>query len=123
MIRHPNLTDDWRFMKYDSAEEADDLIYDVRTEVLDTKDDKPADSKPTEAMVVEADRQVLKPWIMPTGNCFLKDSTEHYVRSEGNPGEDFPFVQTSFDDSAWKEVDLAHDWIIEGPFWKDGMLR
>lgn len=103
-------------MKYDSAEEADDLIYDVRPEVVDGRDDKPADSKPTEAVSVAADQRVLKPWIMPTGNRFLKDSSKHYKRPEGNPGEDFPFVQAAFNDSSWEEVDLPRDWAIKGPF-------
>lgn len=71
------LDDDWQFMKYKSAEAADDLIYDVRPEVTDERDDKPADSKPTEAVTVESDHRVLKPWILPTGNPFLKDSTKH----------------------------------------------
>ena len=37
-------------------------------------------------------------------------------RPEGNPGSNFPFVQGDFDDSSWKNVNLPHDWAIEGPF-------
>ena len=53
---------------------------------------------------------------MPTGNRFLKESTEHHISPEGIPGEDFPFVQTSFKNSSWEDVDLPHDWVIEGSF-------
>ncbi|MDT0687849.1 beta-galactosidase GalB [Autumnicola psychrophila] len=113
-----SINQSWQFMKYDSAEEADDLIYDVRPEVTDARDDKPADAKPTEAVEVVTAKDVLKPWIMPTGNQFLNDSTKHYQRPEGNPGGDFDFVQPSFDDSDWESINLPHDWAIKGPFLK-----
>ena len=49
--------------KYESGSIVDSLIYDARPTVLDDRDDKPADARPTEA-VAEAARQVLKPWIL-----------------------------------------------------------
>lgn len=113
-----SINENWRFFKYDSIANADELIYDVRPEVKDRKDDKPADAKPTEAENVEATRMVLKPWIMPAGNDFIKDSAKRFVRPEGNPGSDFPFVQNDFDDSSWERVNLPHDWAIKGPFFE-----
>lgn len=114
-----SINDGWRFYKYDSTARADNLIYDVRPEVRNPKDDRPADAKPTEAEVVEATQMVLKPWILPTGNDFINDPTKRHVRPEGNPGSDFPFVQNDFDDSAWERVNLPHDWAIKGPLMKD----
>lgn len=111
-----SINEGWRFMKYESAEAADGLIYDVRPEVLDDEDGKAADAKPTEAVEVEADREVLKPWILPTANRFIGDPDDRHVRPEGNPGGDFPFVQDDFDDQSWEWVNLPHDWAIEGPF-------
>ncbi|EDY82276.1 Glycosyl hydrolases family 2, immunoglobulin-like beta-sandwich domain [Verrucomicrobiia bacterium DG1235] len=111
-----SINDGWRFMKYESAEQADDLIYDVRPEFLDDEDGKAADAKPTEAVEVEAKQPVLKDWILPTANAFIKDPAERHVRPDGNPGSDFPFVQSDFDDSAWEAVTLPHDWAIAGPF-------
>lgn len=111
-----SINDDWRFYKYDSRAKADDLIYDVRPEVKDDKDDKPADAKPTEAEDVGVAQMVLKPWIMPTGNDFIKDPARCRARPEGNPGGDFPFVQSDFDDRLWERVKLPHDWAIRGPF-------
>lgn len=111
-----SINDGWKFMKYSSAEDADSLIYDLRPEVTDVRDDKPADAKPTEAVEINADRRVLKPWILPTGNRFVKDSSKHYARPSGDPGKDFPFVQKDFNDSTWERIDLPHDWAIEGPF-------
>lgn len=110
------INEGWRFFKYASAAAADSLIYDVRPEVINERDDKPADSKPTEAVKTRTRANILKPWIMPTGNPFIKDPSKHHVRPAGNPGAEFPFVQSSFDDSGWQVVDLPHDWAIKGPF-------
>ncbi|MFA0964978.1 beta-galactosidase GalB [Roseivirga sp. BDSF3-8] len=111
-----SLNSDWQFKKYGPQETPDTLIYDVRPQVADAQDDKPADSKPTEAVEVIAEQQVLKPWIMPAGNAFISDPATRYERPAGEPGSDFPFVQYDYDDSAWETVDLPHDWAIKGPF-------
>ena len=42
-----SINRDWRFFKYDSAADADGLIYDIRPEIKDRKDNRSADSKPT----------------------------------------------------------------------------
>lgn len=110
------INEDWKFYKYDSAKHADHLIYDVRPEVKENQDSRPADSKPTEAVKVSATSAVLKPWILPVGNDFIKDASKRYKRPEGNPGSDFPFVQNNFDDKTWENIDLPHDWAIKGPF-------
>jgi len=112
------INEGWSFYKYDSEAQADKLIYDVRPDVKDHKDDRPADAKPTEALEVETTQEVLKPWVLPTGNDFIKDPAKRHVRPEGNPGSDFPFVQSDFDDSSWESVNLPHDWAIKGPFQK-----
>ncbi|HML74520.1 MAG TPA: beta-galactosidase GalB [Anaerohalosphaeraceae bacterium] len=111
-----SLNADWRFHLGDPAQSAGGLLYDVRPEVKDRNDVVPADAMPTEAVKVEARQAVLKPWIMPTGNRFIKDPARRYVRPEGNPGSDCPFVQGGFDDLSWESVNLPHDWAIQGPF-------
>ncbi|MEI8225117.1 MAG: beta-galactosidase GalB [Bacteroidota bacterium] len=116
-----SINEGWRFYKYDSLAKADNLIYDVRPEVSDYNENKVADSKPTEAVKVEVTQEVLKPWILPTGNNFIKDPQKRHVRPEGNPGSNFQFVKSNFDDSSWEKVNLPHDWAIKGPFltgWK-----
>jgi beta-galactosidase len=110
------LNTGWRFYLGDPAQNAAGLMYDVRPEVEDRNDVVPADAMPTEAVKVEAKQTVLKPWIMPTGNRFIKDPARRYVRPEGNPGSDCPFVQGGFDDLSWESVNLPHDWAIKGPF-------
>lgn len=113
-----SIGNNWRFLKYSSPVEADSLVYDVRPDVKNYQDDKPADSKPTEAEKIKAVQIVLKPWIMPTGNDFIKNTAKHYIRPEENPGSDFPFVKSDFNDNSWEQVNLPHDWAIEGPFYE-----
>ncbi len=112
-----SINEGWKFYRYDPAGKADSLIYDVRPVVNLNKDDGPADARPTDAVRVAVTEGGLKPWILPTGNNFIKDVRKRYRRPEGNPGADFPFTQAGFDDGAWARVDLPHDWAIKGPFY------
>ncbi len=109
-----SINRDWRFFKYDSK--PDSLIYDVRPEIAGKAEYNVADARPTEAVEVKARQEVLKAWILPSGNDFINDPAKRHKRPKGNPGGDFPFVQADFDDSSWKRVDLPHDWAIQGPF-------
>ncbi len=126
-----SINEGWHFFKYPAGSEPDHLIYDVRPEIRDFRDDRPADAKPVEAENVEAKTLVLKPWILPSANRFIGDSARHHVRPgvepgmraampAGDPGSDFPFVQGDFDDRSWEIVDLPHDWAIKGPFQQGG---
>jgi beta-galactosidase len=111
-----SINEGWRFYKYDSPSKADNLIYDIRPERFERRDDRVADAQPAEAVKVEESQDMLKQWILPSGNRFIKDQVKWHIRPESDPGSDFPFVQASFDDSGWKVVDLPHDWAIKGPF-------
>ena len=111
-----SLNEGWKFFKYSSPALADRLIYDVRPEVDNKGEYLVADAKPTEAVELKSSKEVLKAWIMPTANSYIADKTKRYNRPAGNPGADFPFVQTNFDDNSWENVDLPHDWAIKGPF-------
>ncbi|OQP44519.1 beta-galactosidase [Niastella yeongjuensis] len=111
-----SINEGWRFMKYTST--PDKLIYDIRPEVADRNDNVVADSKPTEAVAVTAATNVLKSWILPSANDFIKDPAKQHQRPGGNPGSDFPFVQSNFNDASWEPVNLPHDWAIKGPFFK-----
>ena len=110
------LNDHWRFFRYPSAAEADDLIYDNRPEVTGINDSKVADSKPEEAVKADSSGDVLKPWILPSANAFIKNPASRHNRPEGSPGKDFPFVQADFNDQEWEPVEIPHDWGIIGPF-------
>ncbi len=113
-----SINDGWKFYKYSATAKPDSLIYDVRPEVNENIDTRAADARPTEAVKIKASQAVLKPWILPTGNSFIKNPSKHYKRPKGNPGSNFPFVQHSFDDSSWEVLSLPHDWAIKGPFYE-----
>ncbi|MEO7766952.1 MAG: sugar-binding domain-containing protein, partial [Ferruginibacter sp.] len=113
-----SINQGWKFYRYGPTEKADSLIYDVRPEIEAKRDDGPADAKPTEAVMVAAAKTALKPWILPTGNDFIADTTKRYKRPEGHPGIGFPFTRGDFNDGGWDNIDLPHDWAIKGPFYK-----
>jgi beta-galactosidase len=94
---HLNLNTNWKFLR--STTNLDNLIYDVRP-------DKPS-----------KDYQVLKPWILPSANEFIRDPSQHHQRPPGSSGGNVSFVQSNFDDSQWEAVTLPHDWAIKGPFY------
>ena len=111
------INNNWRFIQGDPGGDSTGLIYDVRPDVRDRRDDRAADSEPTEAEKIAAtNKAVLKPWILPTANTFIKDPARHHVRPEGNPSREVPYTGPDFDDSSWRPLNLPHDWAIQGPF-------
>lgn len=57
----------------------------------------------------------LKPYLLPCANNFIIFGKK-YRRPEGNPGGNIAYVSSDFDDSGWRQLNLPHDWAIEGPF-------
>lgn len=112
-----SMNSDWKFIRFENN--ADTLIYDVRPTAFDRNDNKVADTRATESAIVTPTAGTLKKWILPSANDFIKDPAKHHKRPEGNPGKDFPFVQGSFNDADWEQVQLPHDWAINGPFYKE----
>jgi beta-galactosidase len=58
----------------------------------------------------------IKSSIESTGNEFVKASSPTVFHSATNPGADVSYVQANFNDRAWRQVNLPHDFGIEGPF-------
>ncbi len=117
------LNTGWRFQQDDPPGNTVGLLYDVRPEVRETTDDVPADARlggRSSDQPLGPAAGVLKPWILPTGNAFLADPARRHRRPAGNPGSEVPYVRADFDDTAWRTVDLPHDWAVEGPFLTDG---
>lgn len=116
-----SINENWRFTKGDPIGAPPILLYDVRPVVKQSADGKAADAKPEEAEKIQGGVvQVLKPWILPTGNAFLKDPAKRHLRPAGNPGGEVSYVQPGFDDRSWEAVTLPHDWAIKGPFLSTG---
>jgi beta-galactosidase len=112
----------WRFVKGDPPGiDSRLLLYDIRPEVSSRPFvERPAEFTEAAEKLGPASHPVLKPYILPTGNRFLKDEGRRYVRPDGSPGADVAYTQAGFDDSSWRKVDLPHDWAIEGPFASGG---
>ncbi|KAE8153446.1 glycoside hydrolase superfamily [Aspergillus avenaceus] len=94
------LHDGWRFRRYEEI--PDNVIYDFR-------EDADGDNL-----------HVLKPWILPTANDFIKNPDNHHTRPTEQPDVRIEFAKNSYDDSEWANVTVPHDWAIELPFLEDG---
>jgi beta-galactosidase len=59
----------------------------------------------------------IKGWITTTGNEFINGSdANRHARPAGEIGEDVSYARRNFDDGAWRQLNLPHDWGIEGEF-------
>ena len=75
----------WRFTRGDPAD-ARGLDYDVRPRVGDNGDGKAADTPPEAATAIgDAGAAILKPWILPSANAFIKDAGRRHARPAGEP--------------------------------------
>lgn len=110
-----SLNEGWRFLRY--SREPDSLFYDLRPKVTNRNDNIVADTRATDTGKAAAD-QGLKKWILPTANPFIAEPSRQHQRPAGNPGRDFPFVKSDFNDQPWESVTLPHDWAAKGPFYE-----
>jgi beta-galactosidase len=105
-----SIDDDWRFTRDDPAGLIDNLTY------------PRAPAKPARGAATRPAGPPFDPtsgiakFILPTGNDFIVDATKRYPKPDGNFGGDIPYVAPGFDDSSWRQLDLPHDFAIEGPF-------
>jgi beta-galactosidase len=119
------INDNWRFTKDDPTNSVR-LIYDAREQstiqmLADVEADGNSSMNASGARdSSHAPQIIIKPWILPTGNEFIKDVSKRCVRPDGNPGDGVAYVQPDFDDSSWQQINLPHDWAIAGPFTRSG---
>jgi beta-galactosidase len=115
-----SLNSSWRFTKGDPPGYISTLAYDIRPRA--SGGGKPTDARAAtdESAASNNPPVIMKPWILPTGNDFIKDPSRRFARPNGNPGDGVSYVQPSFDDSSWRGINLPHDWAIEGPFTSKG---
>lgn len=72
------------------------------------------------------DYERVKPWLLPTGDDLLNMRPPAALRPpppSANPadlyGRAIDYITPGFDDSAWRKLNLPHDWGIEGPFYQE----
>src|SRR6266852_4566325 len=62
----------------------------------------------------------IKDWVAATGDeLVLTSGAKKPSRPAGDLGEDISYTQRNFDDRGWRQLNLPHDWGIEGPFNQD----
>src|SRR6266849_2945708 len=121
-----SINDNWRFTKGDPANNTVGLLYDVRRGQTIRRlaeaeaDGNAALNESATSNELTNPFMATKQWILPTGNEFLKDASRRFARPEGNLGDGVAYVQPGFDDSSWRQINLPHDWAIEGPFTRAG---
>src|ERR1035437_3239461 len=121
-----SINDNWRFTKGDPTNNTVSLLYDVREQKTVRRlaeaeaDGNSSSNAPAAGEPTNSPQAVIKQWILPTGNNFIKDASRKFMRPEGNLGDGVAYVQPDFDDSGWQQINLPHDWAIEGPFIRTG---
>src|SRR5208282_276873 len=120
-----SINENWRFTKGDPTNNTVSLLYDVRHTQTARRfaaeaDGNSAINAPVASNESTNSTVVIKQWILPTGNEFIKDPSRKFLRPEGNLGDGVTYVQPGFDDSSWQQVNLPHDWAIAGPFTHSG---
>jgi beta-galactosidase len=121
-----SIDDNWRFTKGDPTNNTVSLLYDVREQrqirrLAEAESDgnlSPNASAASDS--TNSPQAVIKQWILPTGNNFIKDASRKSIRPEGNLGDGVAYLQPDFDDSGWQQINLPHDWAITGPFTRSG---
>src|SRR5450759_3844902 len=99
-----SINDNWRFTKGEPTSNTVSLLYDVRQQQTIRRVDAEADGNASvnESVAASDTNQppaVIKQWILPTGNDFIKDAARKFTRHEGNLGDAVAYVQPGFDDS------------------------
>ncbi len=62
----------------------------------------------------------IKDWVRSSGNEFvLTSDAVKSTRPSTNPGEGVAYTKIDFDDSSWRQLNLPHDWAIEGDFQRE----
>ena len=115
-----SLDMDWRFTKGDPASNQVSLLYDVRPAGRGGRGRRGGAAATPTNEVATPTPEVIKQWVLPTGNDLIKDPAQRYTRPAGNLGGDVAYVKPDYDDSSWRKLNLPHDWGIEGPWDPNG---
>ena len=112
-----SINDDWRFTKDDPGGITDtNLTY---PRAPRTGRGRGGGGTVTNAPA-PAPTSGIAQYILPTGNSLIADPAKRYPKPEGNYGADISYISPSFDDRSWRQLDLPHDFGIEGPFLAPG---
>jgi len=102
------IDDDWRFIRNDPEGLTDNLTY--------PRVPRPRRGAATAPSTPVDPTSGIAKFILPTGDDFIADPAKRFAKPDGNFGGDIAYVSPTFDDSSWRQLDLPHDFGIEGPF-------
>jgi beta-galactosidase len=108
-----NIDDNWRFTRGDPADMKVDMTL---LPILTTTPRGAARGEPPAPPVGNPSPSPIWAYILPSANDLIADSSKHYKRPDGNPVANISYISPTFDDSSWRQLDLPHDFAIEGPF-------
>jgi beta-galactosidase len=112
-----SIDDDWRFIKGDPEGNTVNLTYVVRPPNAGRGRGRGAPATAPQPATPAAPLPGIYPWILPSSNGLIADpARQKYTRPEGNLGEGISYLSPTFNDSSWRQLDLPHDFGIEGPF-------
>jgi beta-galactosidase len=122
-----SINDNWRFTHGDPTNCPVSLLYDVREQTqihhlaaAEADGNASLNSMTNSAGTTNVPPSIIKQWVLPSGNAFIEDQAKRFLRPDGNPGDGVEYVRPEFDDSAWQQINLPHDWAITGPFTRAG---
>jgi beta-galactosidase len=111
-----SINDGWKFHRGDPASASEDLRYEALPELKLRPDGADFDAGVMDDSDTAVRKGILRSYILPSGNAFIRDPARRHVRPAGNPGGTVDYVKAGFDDATWQSVALPHDWAIAGPF-------
>jgi beta-galactosidase len=109
----------WRFRRVAPDEVDRALDYVPWPALGEAQDGKDADARPEQVRHERSDTG-LRPWILPSANPFVRDPAAHARRPAQAPPARPDAADPWFDDGAWQQVTVPHDWAIAGPFLTEG---
>lgn len=108
-----SINNDWRFIKGDPDGNTNNLAYPRGPRAARGRGGAATNTPPAPAFNPATG---IAQYILPTGNGLIADVSKRYPKPDGNYGGDIPYVSPTFDDRTWRQLDLPHDFAIEGPF-------
>jgi len=111
-----SINDDWRFTRNDPVAGTLDSAATGLTDNLDYPRNPGRSGRGATTAPTVDPTSGIAAFILPTGNDFIADPANRYVRPAGNFGANVPYISLNFNDAEWRKLDLPHDFAIEGPF-------
>ena len=102
------LNNNFKYIKYESLEESDRLIFNNKTKINNYKNSKTTNSTSDKSENIYVEKMILKQSILPTRNKFLNSLIDQFQLLEGNTRSTILFIKNHFVASSWDKFNLHH---------------